>query len=63
MIGSSTVDMNPCPRALWPDKKIDRKEFKQAIRLYYQMMGWDDDGRPTRAKLAELSFGWVEETQ
>lgn len=44
-------------------KKIDRVEFKQASQLHYQMMGWDDDGRPTPAKLAELSLGWAEEIQ
>ena len=26
-------------------------------------MGWDDDGRPTSAKLAELSLGWTEDIQ
>ncbi len=42
--------------------KIDRQEFAQALRLYYQMAGWDPDtGYPTRAKLAELDLDWLAE--
>ncbi|RMF87717.1 MAG: aldehyde ferredoxin oxidoreductase [Nitrospinota bacterium] len=41
-------------------KKLDRKEFAEALRLYYQMAGWDPDtGYPTRAKLAELDLDWL----
>lgn len=39
--------------------KLSKDEFQQAIATYYQMMGWDDDGVPTRAKLEELDIGWV----
>ena len=49
----------PMPEGPLAGKKIDRDEFKQAIQLYYQMMGWDREGRPTSAKLAELSLGWA----
>ena len=49
----------PMPKGPLAGKKIDRKEFKQAIQLYYQMMGWDHEGRPTAAKLAELSLDWA----
>jgi len=38
---------------------IDRDQFEQALELYYGMLGWDEDGRPTRAKLEELGVGWV----
>jgi aldehyde:ferredoxin oxidoreductase len=38
---------------------IPRKEFETAKALYYQMVGWDEEGRPTRAKLEELALGWV----
>jgi aldehyde:ferredoxin oxidoreductase len=34
-------------------------EVEAAKALYYQMAGWDEDGRPTRAKLEELALGWV----
>jgi aldehyde:ferredoxin oxidoreductase len=50
----------PMPEGPLAGKKIDRDEFKQAIQLYYQMMGWDHEGRPTPAKLVELSLGWAE---
>jgi len=38
---------------------ITREEFETAKALYYQMVGWDEDGKPTRAKLDELALGWV----
>ena len=38
---------------------IDAAEFEAAKALYYQMMGWDEEGRPTRAKLEELDLGWL----
>jgi aldehyde:ferredoxin oxidoreductase len=34
-------------------------EVEAAIPLYYSMAGWDETGRPTRAKLTELSLEWV----
>jgi aldehyde:ferredoxin oxidoreductase len=39
--------------------KLDREEFKKAIDLYYQMMGWDISGIPTEGKLYELDIGWM----
>ncbi len=38
---------------------ITREEFEAAKSLYYQMAGWSENGRPTRAKLEELSLGWA----
>jgi aldehyde:ferredoxin oxidoreductase len=38
---------------------VTREEVEAAKALYYQMVGWDETGRPTRAKLEELSLGWV----
>jgi aldehyde:ferredoxin oxidoreductase len=35
------------------------EEVEAAKELYYRMAGWDDSGRPTRAKLEELALGWV----
>jgi aldehyde:ferredoxin oxidoreductase len=37
------------------------EEMEQAKALYYQMAGWDEHGRPTRAKLEELGLGWLVE--
>ena len=41
--------------------KLDRGEFAEARRLYYEMVGWDAEGRPTAAKLHELELGWLVE--
>lgn len=38
---------------------IDREQFREALKLYYAMMGWDAEGVPTRAKLEELAVGWI----
>ena len=38
---------------------VTAEEVEQAKALYYQMAGWDEEGRPTRAKLEELALGWV----
>ncbi len=38
---------------------IDREQFEQALELYYGMLGWDNAGKPSRAKLEELGVGWI----
>ena len=38
---------------------ITAEEVNAAKALYYRMAGWDEHGRPTRAKLEELGLGWV----
>jgi len=38
---------------------IDFDELERAKDLYYTMCGWDREGVPTRARLEELSLGWV----
>jgi aldehyde:ferredoxin oxidoreductase len=35
---------------------VDEQELAAAVKLYYGMMGWDDQGTPTSAKLAELDL-------
>ncbi|MEM1582739.1 MAG: aldehyde ferredoxin oxidoreductase family protein [Candidatus Bathyarchaeia archaeon] len=35
--------------------------FESAIELYYEMMGWNKNGIPTRARLEELGIGWTYE--
>lgn len=42
---------------------IDEKELKSAIVLYYDMMGWDSEGKPTRGKLVDLNLEWLPEAQ
>ena len=31
------------------EKKLNREEVQEALRLYYEAMGWDDDGVPPTA--------------
>jgi len=38
---------------------INKFEFKKAVKLYYGMQGWDDNGIPTKSKLSELELGWI----
>ena len=35
---------------------IDRDQLAEALQLYYAMVGWDADGVPTMAKLADLEL-------
>ncbi len=39
--------------------KVTEEEIERAKDVYYAMAGWDENGVPTRAKLEELSLGWV----
>ncbi len=41
--------------------KLDRDEFAEGRRLYYEMAGWDAQGHPTAARLHELDLGWLVE--
>lgn len=39
---------------------INREDFQKALRLRYELMGWDaDTGIPTPAKLLELGVDWL----
>jgi aldehyde:ferredoxin oxidoreductase len=38
---------------------VTREEFETGKALYYQMAGWNKEGKPTRANLEELALGWV----
>jgi len=52
------------PQTSGPLSKVSVKhdELKEAKRIYYRMMGWDEEtGVPTRGKLEELGIGWVAE--
>jgi aldehyde:ferredoxin oxidoreductase len=47
------------PEGNHKDKPIDEKTFRQALDLYYEVSGWDKDGKPTRGKLIELNLAWL----
>jgi aldehyde:ferredoxin oxidoreductase len=39
---------------------VDEGKFREAVRTYYGMMGWDKDtGLPTAEKLQELGIAWA----
>ena len=38
---------------------VSADELEKAKAVYYEMAGWDANGRPTRAKLEELALSWV----
>ena len=42
---------DPLPEGAWAGTTLDRGRFGQMIQTYYQMMGWDEAGRPTRSSL------------
>ena len=44
------------------DGGINREELREAVRMYYGMMGWDaETGVPLPAKLHELGVSWAVE--
>ncbi|UCF93440.1 MAG: hypothetical protein JSW39_04550 [Desulfobacterales bacterium] len=38
---------------------IDPEELSAAQKIYYQMLGWTEEGRPTYARLVELDLEWA----
>jgi aldehyde:ferredoxin oxidoreductase len=51
----------PLPDGPSKGNRIDEKDLKKAIELYYDMMGWDVEGNPTRGKLYDLNLEWLPE--
>jgi len=46
-----------------PGAPIKPRDVEAAVKLYYEMMGWNAaTGEPRVAKLYELDIGWVAET-
>jgi aldehyde:ferredoxin oxidoreductase len=39
--------------------KIDPAAHREAVETYYQLLGWDRDGVPTRACLTALDLEWA----
>jgi aldehyde:ferredoxin oxidoreductase len=40
---------------------VDPEQLAEAQILYYQMLGWDESGTPTYARLVELDIEWAQE--
>ena len=38
---------------------LDPKKLTEAQKMYYQMLGWDESGVPTYARLVELDIEWA----
>jgi len=49
----------PLPEGPLAGQAIDREELGKALELYYQLMDWDPQGRPERAKLVDLGLTWA----
>lgn len=49
----------PLPSGPLKGVKIKPEDLEYALKLYYGMMGWDNNGKPTLGKLEELGIGWV----
>jgi aldehyde:ferredoxin oxidoreductase len=43
------------------DSAIDPEAHAEAREVYYQMLGWDEKGVPTRGRLVELGIEWAEQ--
>jgi aldehyde:ferredoxin oxidoreductase len=39
--------------------KIDPSAHREAVETYYQLLGWDQDGVPTKACLTALDLAWT----
>ena len=40
---------------------VEKEALKEAMAMYYGMMGWDAEGVPTKVRLQELDIEWVAE--
>jgi len=38
---------------------VEAEKLEKARSIYYEMMGWDENGVPTETKLEELDIGWA----
>ena len=50
---------DPLPDGPLKGTTIDPIEFRKAMDLYYAISGWDENGKPTKAKLVELNLSWL----
>jgi aldehyde:ferredoxin oxidoreductase len=50
----------PLPNGPSKGRSIDETDFNAAVKLYYQIAGWDEDtGNPREGTLKRLSLGWI----
>ena len=53
----------PLPEGPSKGRRIDEKDLSKALALYYEMMGWDAQGKPTWGKMVDLDLDWLPEAQ
>ncbi len=47
------------PGGRWDGIRLNRSDFRTAVRTYYRMMGWDNAGRPHYETLLDHHLEWV----
>jgi aldehyde:ferredoxin oxidoreductase len=50
---------DPIREGQWTGVRLDRRAFREALLLYYQMMGWDEEGNPLPATLVDHHLEWT----
>lgn len=50
---------DPIAEGQWTGTRLDRHRFADIVHTYYQMMGWDGEGRPLPATLIEHHLDWA----
>lgn len=50
---------DPIPAGKWAGTRLDRSRFRELIRTYYRMMGWDDAGQPRYETLLDHGLQWT----
>jgi aldehyde:ferredoxin oxidoreductase len=50
---------DPIPEGTWNGTRLDREQFASAIRTYYRMIGWDENGRPYDETLIDHHLEWA----
>jgi aldehyde:ferredoxin oxidoreductase len=51
--------MTPHTKGSLKGVAIDTARLAEAKNIYYQMLGWDENGVPTNSRLAELDIEWA----
>ena len=49
----------PMPAGPLQGRFFEAEAFRAALDLYYEMMNWDENGVPRKAKLHSLNLGWL----
>jgi hypothetical protein len=45
------------------EERNPTKDPRISTQLFYDMVGWDSEGKPTRGKLYDLNLEWLPEAQ